>query len=101
MKTELEKIEARGYSRGYQAGRKGLNEAKRIAYNDGVMVGRSGKQNAAHTQRYDSLMTHALNSALQHCNGWTVKGKTINDGDGYVQIAKVFVDNIIRTGPKF
>lgn len=54
----------------------------------------AGRRKAAITHD-EALMLEALDIALRNCSGWTIGGKPIRNGTGYVKLARVFVDNLL------
>lgn len=64
------------YQRGYQSGR------------------RKNKDEIDITQK-ERVYLACLALALEHCSGWRVDGKTINNVEGYCTLADVFAKNSI------
>ena len=77
----------KGYSNGYAAGRK-VRPATPVQ-----------TEIPARIKRYDMLMAEALKLVFSECRNWTIDDKKITGAQGYVALAKIFVDNIIRKGP--
>jgi len=92
IKTAAQRGYSRGYSRGYAAG-------KRRGYSDGVRDA-GGSIIPPHVQRHDDMMIRTLPSVLANCDNWKLGGKRIDSAEGYVTLTRVFVDNMIATGPK-
>jgi hypothetical protein len=73
--------ESRDYQRGYAAGRRRLDHEVRAI----------DLTNA----RRERVYLKALELALEHCDGWSINGKKIDNAEGYCTLAKFFADNLI------
>lgn len=85
------------YSRGYQAGQRRAKKVEDAAYRRGLADG--GARSKMSRERYDDLMKAAVPMVLEHCDSWTVGGKKLTDAPGHVNLAKIFVDEMISKGP--
>ena len=100
--TELKKLKAREYSRGYQAG---LKRAKSIAntneYARGVQDGRKEIVKNAARDRYDQLMAKTIRSLLvtDSTHNWVINGEKVNNAALYAELARLFVNASIKMNP--
>jgi hypothetical protein len=88
--VEQRKEDNAQYARGYQAGKK-ANAAQVTELQAEIAMLKAG---GALTKR-ERMYVECLGVALQHCSGWSIGGKKINDSEGYAKLAKVFADHSI------
>lgn len=78
------------YRKGYQAGRK-YRDAETDQLHQEVRELRRVDQQ----KREERVYFNCLALALEHCQGWKIDKKRINNAEGFCTLAKIFADNSI------
>lgn len=81
--------ETKEYARGYAAGkRKSAREIEGLKLEIKAL-------GANVSERKERIYMKCLHMVLEHCGGWAVDGKEINNAKGYCTLARIFEKNAI------
>jgi hypothetical protein len=97
MDEKEKKAKALGYSNGYAAGKKyAKSERDRLIRDIARLSDELKKKSPKINAQKERVYMQSLNMALEHCNGWLIGGKRINNAEGYCSLARVFTKESIR-----
>jgi len=89
INQEDRRMASKEYSRGYNAGRSHNDKQLQM-----LAVELATLQKSRETKK-ERIFMRSLEIVLEHCDGWSVGKKKINDAKGYCKLAEIFADNAI------